>query len=107
MEKTIYIPLIDCVTEITNKQVAMVEDSFVYLDSLETVDATIVDEAIALKQSREAQFEALEYQRLRQAEYPSFAEQLDMQYWDHINGTSLWFDKISEVKSKYPKSIEV
>ena len=31
-----------------------------------------------------------------------------MQYWDSVNGTTIWKDKISEIKSKYPKSqIEV
>lgn len=39
----------------------------------------------------------------RLADYPPIAEQLDMQYWDSINGTSLWADLITEIKAKYPK----
>ena len=39
----------------------------------------------------------------RAAEYPSLAEQLDMQYWDKINGTTTWADAIQAVKDKYPK----
>lgn len=39
----------------------------------------------------------------RIAEYPSVQEQLDMQYWDGINGTSLWADLITEIKAKHPK----
>ena len=47
--------------------------------------------------------EKLTYSDLRQKEYPSITEQLDMIYWDSINGTSNWLDKISEIKNKYPK----
>lgn len=47
--------------------------------------------------------EVLTYSDLRQKEYPSIKEQLDMIYWDSINGTSNWLDKISEIKNKYPK----
>ena len=39
----------------------------------------------------------------RAAEYPSLAEQLDMQYHDNINGTTTWADAIQAVKDKYPK----
>jgi len=35
--------------------------------------------------------------------YPSLADQLDMQYWDKINGTNKWQDAINAVKAKYPK----
>ena len=47
-----------------------------------------------------------EYQRLRQPEYPTMQEQLDMQYWDVINGTTTWQDAINAVKAKYPKPTE-
>ena len=43
------------------------------------------------------------YKLSRRAEYPSLAEQLDMQYWDKINGTTTWADAIQAVKDKYPK----
>ena len=46
----------------------------------------------------------VDYKDARIAEYPSLAEQQDMQYWDSVNGTTIWKDKISEIKSKYPKS---
>ena len=47
--------------------------------------------------------EKLTYSELRQQEYPPIAEQLDMLYWDSVNGTSNWLDKITEIKNKYPK----
>lgn len=39
----------------------------------------------------------------RLSEYPTIQEQLDMQYWDAINGTTTWQDAINAVKVKYPK----
>ncbi len=44
-----------------------------------------------------------QYKRDRAKEYPSIADQLDMQYWDKINGTTKWADAIQAVKDKYPK----
>jgi hypothetical protein len=35
--------------------------------------------------------------------YPSLTDQLDMQYWDKINGTNKWQQAINAVKQKYPK----
>jgi len=35
--------------------------------------------------------------------YPSLQEQMDMQYWDSINGTTKWKDAIAKVKSDNPK----
>jgi hypothetical protein len=44
------------------------------------------------------------YKRQRINEYPSLQEQLDMQYWDSLNGTTIWQDTINQIKAKYPKS---
>jgi hypothetical protein len=35
--------------------------------------------------------------------YLPIEEQLDMQYWDAVNGTTTWKDHIAAVKAKYPK----
>lgn len=45
----------------------------------------------------------LSYQESRQDAYPPLEEQLDMIYWDKVNGTNLWQEKIAEIKAKYPK----
>lgn len=34
--------------------------------------------------------------------YPSFEDQLDMQYWDNVNSTTTWKDKIAEIKTANP-----
>jgi len=39
----------------------------------------------------------------RYLEYPSIQEQLDMQYWDSVNGTTTWADAIAAVKDAHPK----
>jgi len=36
-------------------------------------------------------------------QYKPIGEQLDMQYWDKVNGTTTWEDHIAEVKAEYPK----
>ena len=46
------------------------------------------------------------YETLRAAAYPSMTEQLDMQYWDNVNGTTTWADAIQAVKDEYPKTME-
>jgi len=43
------------------------------------------------------------YISARQAAYPSTGDQLDMQYWDAVNGTTTWKDAIAKVKSDNPK----
>ena len=35
--------------------------------------------------------------------YDSVVHQLDMQYWDLVNGTTEWKDHIAKVKSDIPK----
>ena len=46
-----------------------------------------------------------DYATLRQQEYPSREEQLDMQFHDQVNGTTTWRDTIQAIKDKYPKTI--
>jgi hypothetical protein len=45
----------------------------------------------------------LRVSQLRKNEYPSIEEQLDMLYWDKINGTDNWKDVITQVKNNNPK----
>lgn len=65
----------------------------------------IIDEAaVAAEITRlEADYAAKQYQRDRAAAYPSLAEQMDMQYWDSVNGTTVWADTIAAIKQEYPK----
>jgi hypothetical protein len=43
------------------------------------------------------------YKYQRADAYPSIQEQLDLLYWDKINGTDNWEQAIAAVKAEYPK----
>ena len=45
----------------------------------------------------------LSYVQKRLKEYPTIQDQLDMQYWDKVNGTTNWEDAIAKVKSDNTK----
>jgi len=49
----------------------------------------------------QADYDAKQYQRDRV--YPTIQDQLDMQYWDNVNGTTTWEDAIAKVKADNPK----
>ena len=44
-----------------------------------------------------------EYKYKRANEYPTWQEQMDMQYHDTVNGTTNWENAIAKVKSDNPK----
>ena len=62
-------------------------------------EATLIEEYNRLR----AEEDKNAYKAERALEYPSIQEQLDMQYWDKINGTNNWEQAIQAVKEKYPK----
>ena len=43
------------------------------------------------------------YKKKRLREYPSIRKQLDMMYWDAVDGTTTWVDEITRIKEKFPK----
>jgi hypothetical protein len=53
--------------------------------------------------------QAIAYEQLqdilnnRRIAYPSIADQLDMLYWDKVNGTENWLNSIESVKNRFPK----
>ena len=62
------------------------------------------EEAIQAKLAElQADFDSKQYQRDRSTSYPSLQDQLDMQYWDSVNGTTTWKDAIAKVKTDIPK----
>jgi hypothetical protein len=54
--------------------------------------------------------QAIAYEQLqeilnnRRTAYPSIADQLDMLYWDKVNGTENWLNSIESVKNRFPKA---
>jgi hypothetical protein len=61
------------------------------------------NEILAKQQELITEYNSKQYQRDRAVDYPSLADQLDMQYWDKINNTNNWEEAINAVKNKYPK----
>ena len=49
----------------------------------------------------QAEFNKYKYKTERQ--YPSIEDQLDLQYWDQVNGTTKWKEAIAKIKSDNPK----
>ena len=69
---------------------------------LEFTDADYEQAIVDLANSKfsEQQFG---YIQARSKAYGSVQDQLDMQYWDGVNGTTLWADHIAQVKADNPK----
>jgi len=66
-----------------------------------TTKVTLVQSDIdAARTALDKEFADNKYQRDREAEYPSYAEQFDLIYH---SGVDAWKAKIKETKDKYPK----
>ena len=76
--------------------------SFWNKDKTQPTEAEI-EEADAIWQ---AEYDALAYSRAREIDFPTWQEQMDLQYWDQINGTTTWQDAIAKVKADNPKEAE-
>ena len=64
------------------------------------ITQSLVDEEAARLQ---AEYDSKAYSRARAEAYASIAEQLDMQYWDSVNGSRTWLDHVEAVKEAHPK----
>ena len=81
----------------------VVDDSVDKIDWLEgttpiaksTIEAKITEQQTAYDN---------DYVRKRQEAYPGTWEQLDMIYWDQVNGTTKFKEAIAKVKADNPKS---
>ena len=51
----------------------------------------------------QAEYDSKAYARARAEAYAPIADQLDMQYWDSVNGSRTWLDHIEAVKEAHPK----
>lgn len=55
-------------------------------------------------EQRLAHFEFLKNQHVYKRQYPPIEEQLDMIYWDQVNGTTNFKDAIDAIKAAHPKA---
>jgi hypothetical protein len=71
----------------------------------ERLEFTDDDYAQAITDLANSKFDQQEngYKTARSEAYGSVQDQLDMQYWDGVNGTTLWADHIAQVKADNPK----
>jgi len=98
--------ILEAILKINPNAVASVRGTDINTCEIEWLNNTapISKEDIQAKMAElQAEYEANQYQRDRAEEYPSIQDQLDMQYWDKVNGTNTWQDAINAVKNKYPK----
>ena len=75
------------------------EDGEVY-SNLKLNDETAVMPSEEEVNAKIAELQVIEDRKIA---YGSVADQLDMQYWDNVNGTTTWKDHIAQVKSDNPK----
>jgi len=86
-----------------NAQVSVIADDINQITWHNGTTPIPANEILAKQQELITEYNSNKYQRDRAKDYPSLADQLDMQYWDKINGTNKWQQAINAVKQKYPK----
>lgn len=72
-----------------------------WTDSQQTMPSE--EEILAEAARLQAEFENNQYRRDRARAYPRIQDQLDMIYWDQINGTNTWQQAVEAIKTQYPK----
>lgn len=75
---------------------------FEYNPEKDTINIIKSDLGITEKQIRD-KAKLVKYKSDRISQYPSIQEQLDMQYWDAVNGTKKWQEAVAKVKTDNPK----
>ena len=91
MEKQINLPLIDCIVELTNKQIAGLGDGFIDMNTNITIDDETIDKAKELKKQKEdllkQQIIINEAKYLLDSTQFKFGEDYDLKYtpeWEEL-----------------------
>ena len=90
--------IIDAILKINPNAKVIVKGSDVDTCTIEWLEGTTE----ISKSDIQAKINETQYQKDRV--YPSIQDQLDMQYWDNVNGTTTWKDAVAKVKTENPKS---
>ena len=77
-----------------------VYENLIVKEGFEKPTKKFLDDKLKKKQS---QWDDQKYERDRASAFPSWQEQLDMQYWDKVNGTNKWQEAVAKVKADNPK----
>ena len=67
------------------------------------VDLTEAEETARNAEVAQATIDIENFKLTEGRVYPTWQEQMDMQYWDNVNGTTTWKDAVAKVKSDNPK----
>lgn len=107
MDKKIFV-IADAIQSLTpGAQWTIVEDNYSSINwiskDIEQPGQLVV---MAEVQRLQAEYDALEYQRLRAAEYPDFREYLDGMVKGDFDQMQTYIDACLAVKEKYPKPTE-
>jgi len=86
-----------------NAQASVNADDINQINWLNGTTPIPTNQILAKQQELITEYNSKQYQRDRAKAYPSIQEQLDMQYWDKVNGTNNWQNAINAVKAQYPK----
>jgi len=87
----------------THPNVASIDDTAGCFDAdgnPVAITQSLVDQEAARLQ---AEHDSKAYARARAEAYAPIADQLDMQYWDSVNGSRTWLDHVEAVKEAHPK----
>jgi len=94
----------EALTSLNSKNIILTcdENEVINIDWKDTtpIDMATINAKVA---ELDTEYDNNQYQRDRATVYPSIQEQLDMQYWDNVNGTTNWENAIAKVKSDNPK----
>ena len=94
----------EALTALNSKDVFLTcdENEVINIDWQDTtpIDMATIDAKVAELNTK---YTANQYQRDREVEYPTWQDQLDMQYHDVVNSTTTWKDAVAKVKSDNPK----
>jgi len=92
---------------IMNRVDSSISNPALYRNSIINADSVSAEALIAALEAEEVVYDsemaAVQYVSDRQSAYESIESQMDDLYWDGVNGTSIWADKIAAVKLLYPK----
>ena len=91
------------VKEIFGKEAPELHPDLLVVDAPDDIE---VDYVYENGEFSKPQYPDVPYTEKRYWNYPSIAEQLDMLYWDKVNGTNQWQQAITTVKATYPKDVE-
>lgn len=80
------------------------EESYANIEWTDSEQSKPTEEEVLAEAARlQAEFEYNQYRRDRARAYPRIQDQLDMLYWDKINGTNTWQETVEAIKTQYPK----